>query len=620
MQLAAACQQEKEIWIAAIREATSSPASWTNEPVSSLYADDKGQAMSGTEDDHHDRATPLPTIQSLSDLETNSDGPSPPSPTMLTAKALQRPYKTLSRFDGAGLRQEQPLSRRSSTASVKAFFTFETYPRIIRSTSQFRAQIEQGLGDVFSEGCIAVRMQAQKRDEELFQVKKKSGMGIGMTRSSSGMNLVVKRRRHDSVLYSTPHRRKNSAEGSVLDGLRDRDASIGGTTATTILMSRNTLVKRNKSGNGKRRLKQQLSIVPLDNSTIRALPTGELDMEMMMMTTTSTSPESILPDSPSPMSQCSSVTSSNPGSMLPSPLDGSLPLPMPLRPLSSLDTKNTLRQDDGSGGVGRDGFRPKRTRSMVENVRYFFHSRSSSPVLSLSHCGSNVGGGTGGSGNGSSGNGGNGSSGNGGNGGSGSGSGVDLESEGLGGMMMQWLRKGSLRRRVKSFPDVPSDESGLTSSGQSLDGDHAGSGSGSVGLEVPPPPQSQSQSQSQSLLPQEQERRGRGEGEDDGPIPTRESEPNRLLSSSPKRVAFMETTMPTRRRSLFCSSPKKGQQQERSISPGGEGSGSGSVLASSSSRMKLKGVLLFGRSTSFSSSPDRGRRKPPLSSSSEPIN
>lgn len=467
LQFAAACQQEKDIWIAAIADATSHAPCWVNEPISSLAGDDKGQAMS--EDDHHDRVVPLPTIQSLSEMERNDDDLSPPSPML----SYRKQCKSLAKMDAAALWQDQPLSRRSSTASVKAFFALDPYARTTRPTSQVRSQVDQGLGDVFSENCIAARVQAQRRDEDLFQVRKKTVSM--MSRSPSGISIpgVPKRKRHESVVYG--HRRKGSADGSIMDILRDGEPHGGPSNR------RNTLTKKPKPV--KCRVKQPLSLVPIA-TPVPPLPDRDV-----------ASPEPG-PESPSPLSQCSSVTSSNAGSILPSPLDPSVPLPIP-----SPEDQGTLRGTDVMAPP-KESYRPKRTHSMV---RSFFHSRPASPEPSVSSNGhGSPGAGT---------------------------SPVDAPVVNPG-RPIPWYRMGSLRRRVQSSSDVPSDESNGPSPGQSTDDSHTSS--------VPP-----------SLVQQRS-----------SPLPASQSESRREFTSSPKRVAFMDNP-PTLRRS-FLGSVRLGK---RPVSP-----------------------------------------------------
>ncbi|TCD67502.1 hypothetical protein EIP91_012307 [Steccherinum ochraceum] len=302
LQFAAACQLEKEIWIAAIQDATSTAAEWRNEPQSSLP--DTILTTSPTEEEHHEfTATPLPTIQSLSELEGN-DTVVPPS----VMKAQSRPYRTMPRMDGSALRHEAQtpanlaLSRRSSTASVKAFFSplsFDVSSKITRPSSQVRQQVDHALHDVLSDNCLTVRSQALLREEELFQLRKK--VPTAMSRSNSGLSLTsAMRRRYDSVLISS--RRRSSVDGHGVDPVSDSENGRG---------SQVTVGRKTKAAALKRRHHPSLSLVPCDGSVLAEVETPAL------------SPDG-LPDSPSPLSNCSSATSSNMGSMVPSPLDGSV--------------------------------------------------------------------------------------------------------------------------------------------------------------------------------------------------------------------------------------------------------------------------------------------------------
>ncbi|OBZ70184.1 hypothetical protein A0H81_09693 [Grifola frondosa] len=334
LQLAAACHPEKMIWMSAINEVLAMRPSWMNEPLSSLQADEK----------------------SMSEMEQQSEH-------ALDAMPSKRLSKTLSRLDGMALRQEQQqlasLTRRSSTASVKAFFSpiaLDT-TRISRPSTQVRQQVEQGLHDVFSENCLSTRALVQMREEELFQVRKKPG---GMPRSNSAlsitgaMGLAAAKRRYDSVVVS---RRKSS-----IDSVPDL-----------------TLASR-------RRKKQPPSICP---SAMGAMPRAEAD---------TLSPDVML-DSPTPASQCSSTsTSSNPTSVLTSPVDAQLPLALSLGPGGTIRPSDVLlpRSESPTSSSGHTSPTPP---SVTDNS-------------------------------------------------------VEFPSG-----IVQWLRRGSLRRRVQSSPEVPVEDS-----------------------------------------------------------------------------------------------------------------------------------------------------------------
>ncbi|KAH9899529.1 hypothetical protein C8Q73DRAFT_639643, partial [Cubamyces lactineus] len=410
LQLAASCAQEKAIWLAAINDALAARLSWTNEPLSSFQADDKSPVSATLEEGPQESPSGLPTIQSLSELEkqhgdaggellVGMSGSTPPTKVQVQVQGQGqlRYSRTLSRLDSLTLRQEgastfsAALSRRSSTASVKAFFgSFDGGARgggISRPSAQVRAQVEQGLHDLFSETCLAARSQAQMRGEELFQLRAPSGamgsggmgmgmgmakrqgsgigMGIGVPRSNSGisianaMGLTAAKRRYDSVLVS---RRKAS-----MDGVLDFALPGGETLVPASNAAGQSLSGRAKSLAVRRHKKQPASIAPAITTAIalqKAERSGRTDVRR---------PEALSLDSPPAASdsRCSSV-SSHPGadSLLPSPTE-SLPLPIPIPGLSP---SGTLRQSDISQvAPGADAnAKPKRAWSMVGNVRHFF--------------------------------------------------------------------------------------------------------------------------------------------------------------------------------------------------------------------------------------------------------
>jgi len=86
-----------------------------------------------------------------------------------------------------------------------------------------------------------------------------------------------------------------------------------------------------------------------------------------------------MPDSPLALSQCSSVTASNAGSAAGSPVkDTNTPSRIvPVRSNTNIPRPDLLL-------VRESDYRPKRSRSMVDNVKGIFQSRSSSPASSLS--------------------------------------------------------------------------------------------------------------------------------------------------------------------------------------------------------------------------------------------
>ncbi|GJE84557.1 Dbl domain-containing protein [Phanerochaete sordida] len=482
LHFAASCQLEKTIWTAAIHDALSAPApSWTNVPPSNFPPDARPIVTPYEEQTPEYSAplpTPLPTIQSMSELEGPEDGTSPAPP----APSPKKLAKTMSRVDSVIMRHDHSaLNRRTSTSSVKAFFsplTFES--RVSRPSAQIRQQVDSGLHDVISDTFVTVRNQVRMRDEELFQARKKP-MG-NMSRSNSGLTLsgFAPRKRYDSTAFASS-RRKGSLDG-VPDIMGDSEA----------MRQHLALSQRSKSSGGKRRKRQSISVAPLANHF-------EMDMGLMQ------SPDGSV-ESPPAMTQSSSAASSNVNSVLPSPLESNLPLPTP-------SPADTLR------------YRPKRTRSLVDNVRSFFHSRSISPTPSARgspRLGPAP---------------------------------LDAEQEPHGGLV-QWWRKGSLRRRVQSSPEVPTDDSAPVTPAASDDGAYSEMTSQCSTHATP------------------------------SPMPTPDATTERRLSTT-RRVAFSSIAPITRRRTLFTSGP------ERAIPPS---ESQGSALSRSKT---LKNLFHFQRSNSL---------------------
>ncbi|KAI0340772.1 hypothetical protein BDW22DRAFT_347717 [Trametopsis cervina] len=393
---AASCQLEKTVWMAAIQESLSvAPPAWTNEPAANIPVDVRPLVFTSEEVVAPDwSATPLPTIQSMSELET---------PAESTALAMPLPSprkmsKTMSRADSALVRQEHALaslSRRASTTSVKAFFAPLSFDsRVGRPSAQIRQQVDHGLHDVFSDTFVAVRSQAQMRDEELFQLRKRPG---NVSRSNSGLSIsgaFSSKRRHDSMIMT--QRRKSS-----IDGYPDIMSDTEPANAKNVTM---VLSRRSKSSGGKLRAKR-LSV--LSSQAPPPLPTkAERDENLPLLERSSEAPS---------LTRGSSAASSNTNSVLPSPIEMSMPLPTP----------GTMY---GRTLEGRRVDRPTRTRSMVDNVKYFFHSRSTSPTPSYQRS-PRI-------------------------------SVINLDTDGDNhGGLIHWWKKGSLRRRAQSSPETALDES-----------------------------------------------------------------------------------------------------------------------------------------------------------------
>ncbi|TFK90851.1 Dbl homology domain-containing protein [Polyporus arcularius HHB13444] len=393
LEVAASCSQEKSIWLTGIHDALSVTASWRNEPLSSLQSDDKTPSPSSANvaEELQEYPNGLPTIQSLSELEKQVE---PIGDGSNGAPAKLKYSKTLSRLDGIALKNDphsQPntfsaaLSRRSSTASVKAFFSPMSIDpaRIQRVSMQSRAPIDQGLHDVFSESCLAARAQAQMRGEELFQARPPGSamgrrQGSGMSRSNSGlsiasaMGLTAARRKYDMVSRRNRSVDLDTSAPPIPPLPLAADKAAPAEETSTAANPGSMLTMRGKPLAARRHKKQPASIAPAISTAIAQM-NAERDRQTSGPQVRS--PDALSLDSPPEASHCSSVSS-----ILPSPVDDS-PLPIPVPGLSP---NGTLRPSDVTS-LRRNGAPPKRARSMVDNVRYFFQApRSESPSPSSS--------------------------------------------------------------------------------------------------------------------------------------------------------------------------------------------------------------------------------------------
>lgn len=586
IQLAASCQAEKLIWIHGIQDALASLPRWTLEPYPSFHTDgDKSTAAltPATEESSLEWAGTLPTIQSLNEsehTEHHSDAPSAPSPS--------RKHRPLSRLDSFGPTafRDQPsaafvaLSRRSSSHSVKAFFSPMTniepppsFVRIVRPSSQVRAQVDQGLQDIFSEKCLAARAQAQMRDEELFPKKRVvsngSGGGVGgsgsgsggMTRSSSGLSItsamgLAAKKRYDSVIVS---RRKSSVdESQTHHASASAETESSPAPASKSSSSGTPLTARAKSLASRRYKKQPPTIVASNLAKVESEAEGDVPLVQSPAT---------LAESPFPASHGSSTTSSNPASALPSPLEASVPLPLPDTPTG--DTAAQNHSDVIIAPQGEEQYKPKRTRSMVDNVRFFFQSRPASPSPSTASDTASV-----------------------------SpappssttqtttlNSAEQYHSDAPPSSFVHWWKKGSLRRRVQSSPEVPGDEPQAAATGQSAPASE--SGHATTGANLSPEKHMDRSSASVPGLNASSASASHGHTNvragDTGKGP-----------ANPRRVAFSDAT-PTRRRSLF--SPSTTRFREANNPPPIEPIDQ--HILPTLHRKSLRNVLFFQRSNSL---------------------
>lgn len=395
-EFAASCRREKDVWKAAIHHALELPAAWTSEPICSFRGDSKGDfVLSLLDDAPYEVISPLPTIQSIPELDNEATSSREENHTLSARSDPPRSgrasYKTdPSQKSDSG--HQLGASRRSSTISNRTYLSMLSESdtiHLVRATAPAREQVDRGLLDVFSESCLSARCYAHTHEEELFEASKVSR---SFSRSSSGltmagaMSVAAKNRltKRESVLVP---RRK-----SYIDGFGDIPA-VPSIPSTKL---------------AKHRQQTKLKIIAVSRAA--SLDDDEVRLEGA-------------PESPSPMSQCSSVSASAPGSLAASPVVHG-PLSSPTSALSSVAPRPEL-------AARKEAFTPKRSRSMVENVRVLF-SRSTSPMLPLSYQPS------------------------------------ESSSVSSTPSLLKWWSKGTLRRRVRSAPDVPLEELPSDASTKSL--------------------------------------------------------------------------------------------------------------------------------------------------------
>ncbi|KAG2154943.1 uncharacterized protein EDB93DRAFT_1051011, partial [Suillus bovinus] len=384
-EFAASCRREKDVWKAAIHHALELPAAWRSEPICSFRGDSKGDfVLSLLDDAPYEVICPLPTIQSIPELDNEAASgtednhslsvhPDPP-------RSGRASYKTDPSQKSDSGHQLAP-SRRSSTISNRTYLSMLSESdtiHLVRATAPAREQVDRGLLDVFSESCLSARCYAHTHEEELFEASKVSR---SFSRSSSGLTMAG--------AMSVAAKNRLTKRESVLVPRRKSYIDAGDTPAVPTLPS-TKLVKHRRP--------TKLKIIAVSRAASPADDEVKLDGTQ---------------ESPSPMSQCSSVFASAPGSVATSPtFPGTVSAP------TSVLSGATSRPEPAAR---KEAFTPKRSRSMVENVRVLF-SRSTSPMLPLSYQPSE------------------------------SGSVSTTPS------LLRWWSKGTLRRRVQSAPDVPLEE------------------------------------------------------------------------------------------------------------------------------------------------------------------
>jgi hypothetical protein len=275
-----------------------------------------------------EQAPSLPTIQSIPELDTSFKPPSPTSP-LQRRKSAPRTEFPLHR----GL-SEPPPSRRESAASLKSIFGPVIDPdavTVIRASPQARLVVDGLLEDVFSSACHSARSYAEAHSEALFHVSPTFG-AAARSRLTKRESVLVRRRR-SYVEFSQAVKATRKVQPSKVPPMLALDCITS--------------------------VEQHVGIVP--------------------------SPDGLF-DSPTVVSQCSSASVSRDGSNAASPLADALELPSSLP-----DTSSSSGSDPKLAAATRPEellaprqVPPKRSRSLVENVRGFILPHSTPPVRTLS--------------------------------------------------------------------------------------------------------------------------------------------------------------------------------------------------------------------------------------------
>lgn len=239
----------------------------------------------------------------------------------------------------------QPVSRRGSSNSVRAIFSpflFDSGVRLVRPTVVQRHHTDQGLLDVFSGSCRDARNLAELQNQELFQLPRL------IARSKSSATASGLRGRKDNRMFN-----RRSYCGPAAPSLSSHSASS--TTATEKKI--------------KQKRERPSSVMAFTRSWLEEDPSLYPPSALRPSSLAILSPEEDQPQSPPPdvtVSPCSSEMTSNMG----------LVISHPARLKTSSPRVHTGTGQGPSGNdPGTDGdYRPKRSKSMVDNVKSFFSS------------------------------------------------------------------------------------------------------------------------------------------------------------------------------------------------------------------------------------------------------
>lgn len=245
----------------------------------------------------------------------------------------------------------QPISRRGSSNSVRAIFSpflFDSGVRLVRPTPVQRHHTDQGLSDVFSGSCRDARILAELQGQELFQIPRL------LLRSKSGMAVSGLRGRKDSRIFN----RRSYAGPPVAS------PSSSSANSTPYTMEKKVKYKRERPSSVMLFTQSWFgedsasASAPAFQANSPAAPSSEEDQAQTVPPEVTTS-------------LCSSEAPSNVESTLSSPTELK---PSALgSPYVQLETLEASPED--SPDMDRE-YRPKRSKSMADNVKSFFTSPS----------------------------------------------------------------------------------------------------------------------------------------------------------------------------------------------------------------------------------------------------
>lgn len=382
-EFAASCRREKDIWVDAIRRVIAGEAPWSGEPPSNLQVDFTASLLENVQ---FDSISPLPTIQSIPELDDVESVVPNPGETPPVARKASQIHIRVENSAKCDVTVPSPVgpSRRLSVATHPAPMPESNTFHLVRSTASAREQVDRGLLDVFSEKCLTARFHAHTHEEDLFgaqRVTRSFSRSTSALTMASAMSVAAKNRltKRESVLVP---RKKSFVEGNGMLGDTENC-----TTSVHPIVPNPTKRRQHPS---------KLKIVAMTKAASQEGDEGGNELSL---------------DPPSPMSHCSSVSFVTPVT----PLTIPTPLPEPPGKADSFHSHSEFLN------VVQNDCAPKRSKSMIENVRGLFAPRPTSPATNLSREPSTR-------------------------------SSVSNSS------LLRWWSRESLRRRVRSAPDVPGAE------------------------------------------------------------------------------------------------------------------------------------------------------------------